>query len=125
MRPLSDSRHQHCAGFSMIGLLLVMIVLFVLAGGYFGRGVLERQEQAVGTYQYSMDKARTVAEDANLQIVQTSVDMWVMAHPGEPCTIEKLQADGRYSIPAPPAGAKWEIDETNHVILVKSQPEAK
>jgi len=108
-------------GFSMIGILLVLVIIFVLAGYYFG-GSLEQQQQAVGTYQFTTQRARNVAEDANLQILQTSVDVWVMQHPGEPCTIEKLQSAGGYSVPAPPAGKKYEIDDSNHAILVDIQP---
>jgi len=108
------------AGFSMIGILLVLVILFVLSGYYFG-GSLNRQQQSVGTYQYTTQRARNVAQDANLQILQTSVNVWVMQHPGERCTIEKLQSGGS-SVPGPPAGFKYEIDENNQAVLVEVQP---
>jgi len=108
------------AGFSMIGILLVLVILFVLSGYYFG-GSLNRQQQSVGTYQYTTQRARNVAQDANLQTLQTSVNVWVMQHPSERCTIEKLQAGGS-SVPGPPAGFKYEIDENNQAVLVEVQP---
>jgi competence protein ComGC len=116
-------RQERRAGFSMIGLLLVLVILFVLAGYYF-TSPFERQKEAIGTYQYSTEKARNVVQGANLQVLQTSIDMWAMQHPGERCTIEKLQAEGRYTIPAPPAGYRWEIDENNRARLDETQQAA-
>ena len=109
------------AGFSMLGILLVLVILFVLVGHYF-EGSLDRQQQSVGTYQYTTQRARNVAEDANLKILQDSVNIWAMQHPGERCAIEKLQAGGGYSVPAPPPGKKYEIDENNQAMLVEIQP---
>jgi len=105
----------------MLGLLLVLIILFILAGSYFGYNVLDKQQQAVGTYQITTERAKNVAADANLLTLQNSVNMWVMQHPGERCTIEKLQSAGGYSVPAAPPGYKYEIDEDDHAVLVQEK----
>lgn len=119
------------AGFSFIGILIVLVIIFLL-GAYFFQGgeeeqspglggYLENEQRAASLYQSSMQRARNVAQGENLRALQSSIDLWVMQHPGERCTIEKLKADARYTVPQAPLGYHFEIDEQNRAILVKDQ----
>ena len=118
MRGLLISKRRPAAGFSLVGILLVVVIIFVLVGYYFGKSPidLDKTQQDVNLYQTSMDKTTHVVQGENLRVFQQQVEMWAVSHPGEPCTLEKLQAAG-ISIPAPPAGQKWEIDADNKVRL--------
>ncbi|MBM3336043.1 hypothetical protein FJY63_15395 [Candidatus Sumerlaeota bacterium] len=113
------SAHRPIAGVSALGLLIVMVVILVLASYYFGGSVFEQQQQAVGTYEFATDRARSVVQDANLQVVQSFVEMWQASHPGEQCTIEQLRVAG-YSVPAPPAGYRYEIKDNQARIVPMS-----
>jgi len=108
-------------GFSMIGILLVLVIIFLVAGYFLSGSLVQQQQQDVGTYQYATERAKSVARGADLRALQQSIDMWVMAHPGERCTLEKLRADARYTIPQPPPGYHFEIDQNNKAILVQDK----
>jgi len=122
-------RSPRQAGFSMIGILLVLVIIFLLAGYFFTGGeekaglgdYLESEKQAASAYQHSMGRAKSAARGENLRTLQATIDMWALSHPGERCTIEKLQADGRYTIPQAPAGYQFEIDENNKAVLAKAE----
>jgi hypothetical protein len=105
----------------MIGLLLVLVIIFLLAGYFMGGDFLEREEEAVGTYQFATDRAKTVVRGEETRVLQQSIDMWMLANPGKKCTIEALRADTRYTVPQPPSGYRFEIDENNKAYLVEEQ----
>jgi hypothetical protein len=109
-------------GISMIGVLIVLVVIFLLAG-YFFRGSLmdvDQTQRDVGTYQVTTGRAKSVAEGENIRVLQTHVNSWAMTHPGERCTLAKLHAAG-VSVPAPPAGKRWDIDAQNTVRLADEE----
>ncbi|MCX8038294.1 MAG: hypothetical protein N3D11_14795 [Candidatus Sumerlaeia bacterium] len=115
----------------MIGILLVIVILFVLAGYYFKgdndgqkpgiSGYMEQSQQAASVYQSTISRARGVAEQENLRVLQAAIDQWAMNHPGERCTFQALQQAG-CTIPAPPPGFRFDIDANNQAILVEVQP---
>lgn len=125
-----NSQRDARRGFSFLGILIVLVIIFVLAGYYFsgddeGAGVddyLKRSQQAAGTYQMVKNRTQNVVGDQNLQVFQNQVNMWVMHHPGQKPTIEALQKDPSFNVPVPPDGFRYEIDESNNVVLVQSQP---
>ena len=44
---------------------------------------------------------------------------WVLSHRKKPASFEEFAASANVSIPPPPAGKKYEIDKSMHIILVK------
>jgi len=129
MTRISQRRSQGEGGFSLIGLLLVVVILFILAGYYFKggdenpgvTGYLEKEKQSVSVYQSSIGRAQAAAQGENLRVLQTSIDQWSASHPNERCTMEKLQAAG-IAVPQAPPGFRFEIDENNRAIFSEAQP---
>jgi hypothetical protein len=113
---------RRTAGISMIGVLIVLVVIFLLAGYFFTGGLtdVDQTQKDVGTYQFATERARSVGEGENLRVVEMHVKTWAMSHPNERCTIAKLRAAG-VSVPAPPPGKRWDIDANNNVRLVDEQ----
>ncbi len=125
---LIRAKRDH-AGFSIIGLLLVVIIIAVLTTYYFSSGdsnpgitgYYDESVKAAGTYPLVKNRALNVADQANIQTLDTSIQTWCLNHPGEKCTIEKLRQAG-LTVPNPPAGQHYEVDDTEHAVLVTDVP---
>lgn len=89
--------------FVLIELLLVLIVIAILAGGYFGT---KGSDDSKSTYQRSMDTSRNSACLANRVSLRTQIQMFQMNNPGKPVTTENLQAAG-YSVATCPDGGAY------------------
>lgn len=106
-------------GFSFIGILLVIVIICILVGYYFGQDPLDKTHEQINTYQYTTGRAKDVVQGENLRVFQQKVDLWAISHPGQRCTLDGLRAAG-ISYPPPPAGQKYEIDADNKVRLVSA-----
>lgn len=93
-------------GFSFLSLLLALVIILILAGGYFSRN----KETQVSQYQTNIDRSKRTACLANRTTLETTIQAWETMHIGEKPTIEKLKA-ANYSVPTCPSGGTYSIDE--------------
>ncbi|MBN1476099.1 prepilin-type N-terminal cleavage/methylation domain-containing protein [Candidatus Sumerlaeota bacterium] len=80
-------------GFGLIEIMVVVVILMVLVGGYshfggFGESVSE------GTAQMAMDRANDTACRMSRASVAGNVEMWLVNHPGMTPTTASLQESG-------------------------------
>jgi hypothetical protein len=121
---------RHGAGFSIIGLLLVVVIIAILTGYYFSgddesnpgiTGYYQKSAEAAGTYPMVKARVLNVTAEVDLNTLDMSIQTWCNEHASEKPTLEKLRQAG-LTVPNPPAGQHYEIDDTQHAILVKDQP---
>ncbi len=104
------SRIRSTRGFYIISLLLALVIIFILSGGYFSRD----KKSQVSHYQTNIDRSKKTACIANRITFETNIQVWQTVHIGEKPTIEKLKT-ARYSVPTCPAGGTYTIDEQGSV----------
>lgn len=101
-------------GFTLLSVLLALLIIFILTGYYFRRGG-SNVEQQLSLYETSMDRSKAVACQANRQVIETNIQAWMVTHPGETPTLEKLSQAG-YSIPRCPEGGTYSITPEGQVV---------
>ena len=95
-------RNRHGA-FVLLELLLVVAVLLILSGGYFGyRKLSAGQERS--TYDATVEKGAEGACLANRAALRTSVEIFRMQNPRMPPTTETLARAGIRFPPCPGGG---------------------
>ena len=104
------STTRSTGGFSFLSLLLALVIIFILSGGYFSRD----KESQVSHYQTSIDRSKKTACIANRITFETNIQVWQTSHISEQPTIEKLKT-ARYSVPTCPSGGTYTIDEQGSV----------
>lgn len=103
-------------GFVLLELLVVLIVVAVLAGSYFGRGGPKGDSQS--TYERSMSKSSDAACLANRNALRTSIEMFKMNYPQNPVTTENMQKAG-YSVATCPEGGSYGFTKESTLICSK------
>lgn len=106
-------------GFTIIGILLALVIIMVLTGGYFGQ--LGGSDPSQGTYQVSMERTNEAACFANQNAFRANIMQWQISHAGEPMTIEGMRKAG-YSIPHCPEGGEYEFDKDGNIYCKKHNP---
>ncbi len=106
MRP----RSQHNKGFFFISILMALVIIMILSGYMLGGDKKENIPPAK-TY---IDRGSDTACTANRQVLETQIQMWMISHPGETPTIEKLKQSG-VNVPTCPAGGTYTIDSNYKV----------
>jgi prepilin-type N-terminal cleavage/methylation domain-containing protein len=76
-------------GFVLLELLIVLVVVAILAGGYFSKN--RTGENAQSTYQMSMQRSNNTACIANRAALKTQIQMFKMNNPTTPVSTENLQ----------------------------------
>lgn len=105
-------------GFVLIELLLVLVVIAILAGGFFHKGTPTSQS----TYQMSMSRSKDAACKANRSTLRTTIEMFKMGHPGEPVTMENMQKAG-VNLPTCPEGGAYGYTADGNIICSKHPDE--
>jgi prepilin-type N-terminal cleavage/methylation domain-containing protein len=103
-------------GFVLLELLVVLVVVAILAGSYFGRGGPKSDSQS--TYERSMSKSNDAACLANRQALRTSIEMFKMNYPQTPVSTENLQKAG-YSVATCPDGGSYGFTKEGTLICSK------
>ncbi len=99
------TRDVRQSGFTFLAVLLALLIAAALYFGYFhmqsGNG-----DRAKGVS--AIDAARAVACRTNRQMIERSITLWSVNHPGEVPTLAALQAEG-LRLPTCPEGGSYEI----------------
>ena len=88
--------------FVLIELLLVLVVIAILAGGYFSQN--NNIADSKSTYQMSIGRSNNTACLANRTVLKTSIEMYRMAHPNEPVDTEHMKKAGFQAPSCPQEG---------------------
>ena len=102
--------------FVLIELLLVLVVIAILAGGYFSKN--NNIADSRSTYQMSIGRSNNTACLANRTVLKTSIEMYRMAHPNEPVDTEHLKAAG-FQTPSCPQGGVYGFQADGTVTCTK------
>ncbi|MCX7017666.1 MAG: prepilin-type N-terminal cleavage/methylation domain-containing protein [bacterium] len=94
------------SAFAFIELLLVLVVLAILASGYFG--VTGNLAQNRATYETSITRANDTACKANRTVMRTTIQLYSISNPGKPVTIEAMRQTGQ-NLPTCPGGGQYKI----------------
>lgn len=97
-------------GFTFIGILLALVIVMILGGHYFKKDE-ESQKRYVET---QLDKSKDAACAANRNVLESGISSWMISHPGEKPTLEKLRRD-RVSAPKCPEGPEYIFDDKGNV----------
>ena len=103
--------------FVLIELLIVLVVIAILAGGYFahpGTG----SKASPSMYQTSMNKSGNAACTANRAALRTMIEMFRVNHPGEAVTTENLRKAGS-NPPSCPQGGVYGFKKDGTIICSK------
>ena len=98
-------------GFYLIGLLIALVIIMILVGYQMGGNKKENLPPA----KTQIDRGKAAACTANRRALETQIQMWMIQHPGETPTIEKLK-QARISIPRCPAGGTYSITPEGKVV---------
>lgn len=104
-------------GFVMLELLIVLVVVAILAGSYFGRGSGPKGDSQ-STYERSMSKSQDAACLANRQALRTSIEMFKMNYPQTAVTTENMQKAG-YSVATCPEGGSYGFTKEGTLVCSK------
>ena len=85
-------KRTHKTGFVILELLIVLVVIAILAGGYFSKN--RTGDNAQGTYQMSMQRSNNTACIANRAALKTQIQMFKMNNPTTPVSTENLNKAG-------------------------------
>lgn len=110
-------RAKNNKGFYFLSLLMALVIIMILMGHYLG-GDKEQPKPDPLTY---IDKGKSTACIANRNQIETNIQMWLINHPGETPTIEKLRQSG-YSVPQCPEGGVYTIKPDGKTICSKHSP---
>ncbi len=102
--------------FVLIELLLVLVVIAILAGGYFSRN--NNIADSRSTYQMSIGRSNNTACLANRTVLKTSIELYRMAHPNEPVDTEHMKAAG-FQTPSCPQGGVYAFQPDGSVTCTK------
>lgn len=109
------ARSRSAVGFVLIELLLVLIVIAILAGGYFARNS-QKNEQSL--YQTSLSRSGDAACKANRMALRNQIEMFRMSHANEAITSENLQKAG-LSVPSCPSGGAYGFKKDGTIVCSK------
>ena len=90
--------------FVLIELLLVLVVIAILAGGYFSRNDAAGDQRSM--YQTSINRSNNTACLVNRAQLKSNIEMYRMDNPGKPADTAHMQAKG-YSVPSCPEGGVY------------------
>lgn len=105
------TRQMKNKGFYLIGLLIALLIIMILAGYQLGGDKKENIPPA----KTQIDRGKSAACMANRRTLETQIQMWMIQHPGETPTKEKLE-QARISIPRCPAGGTYSITPDGKVV---------
>ncbi len=105
-------------GFTILSVLLALVIILILVGNYLGPEKKGEKNWA----QTNIEKSENTACLANRTQLVTQISMYVVNHPGEPLTIDKMQA-ANYSVPLCPDGGVYSIGKNNEVYCSKHYPD--
>ena len=101
-------------GFFFISILMALLIIMILSGYMLGGDKKENIPPA-RTY---VDRGSNTACTANRQVLETQIQMWMISHPGETPTIEKLK-QAKQNVPRCPSGGTYTIDSNYKVSCSK------
>ena len=108
---------QRRRAFVLIELLLVVAVLLILSGGYFGyRRLTAEQERS--TYDATVEKGATAACLANRAALRSSVEIFRMQNSRTPPTAENLAKAG-IRFPPCPGGGVYSVAPDGAIVCSK------
>lgn len=93
-----------CRGFVFLELLLALIIIAILAGGYFSRDGGPQGSQS--TYQRTMTRTDDAVCKANRSTLMTQVHMFKMNNPNQQVTTVNMRNSG-YNPPTCPKGGVY------------------
>jgi uncharacterized protein (UPF0333 family) len=99
-------------------LLVVVVVLAILAGGYFAR---DNPSSESSTYRRSINQANDAACLANRAMLRTAIETFRIENPNTPITRENLEAKG-IRVPVCPQGGAYGWTRDHQVICSKHPP---
>lgn len=103
-------------GFVLIELMLVLVVIAILAGGYFARNRAAGDQSS--TYQMSINRSNNAACLANRTVLKTSIEMYRMSNPNQPVDTEHMQKAG-FSVPSCPQGGVYGFQADGTITCTK------
>lgn len=106
--------------FALLELLLVLVVIAALVGGYFTVSGNSASEQSV--YQATMSRSKNTACKANRTVLQSNITMFKVAHPGEEATLENMAKAG-INLPKCPEGGTYTIGPNETIVCDKHTDE--
>lgn len=101
------------SGFVFLELLIVLVVIAILAGGYFSKN--RTGDNAQGTYQMSMQRSNNTACIANRSALKTQIQMFKMNNPTTPANTENLTKAG-ISIPVCPQNGAYGFLQDGNIV---------
>jgi competence protein ComGC len=105
-------RIKQSRAFTFFSILLALVIIMILTGYYFTKD--KSNPNDVALYDMSMERSKRAACAADRNVLEGYIQTWMISHPGEDVSLEKLR-DAAYSVPRCPQGGTYTIESDNSV----------
>ncbi|MCX7044471.1 MAG: hypothetical protein NTX50_03155 [Candidatus Sumerlaeota bacterium] len=106
-------------GFTFIGLIFVLIIIAILAGGYFSG----TPDAPIGAAKLGLDRSKDITCKVNRDQLRTQVTMWQINNSGQKPTLQALKAAAINTERLCPEGGVFSIGANGEVYCSKHNPE--